>query len=77
MEPARSTTSRIRPGPALLVQAAATLRLVRLNSGITSSTAAVLSSWMASPPVPALGMALIAVVTLLLSSGGYALNDVL
>lgn len=64
------------PGQALLVQAPATLRLIRLNSGITSSTAAVLTSWMASPPVPALGMALIAVVTLLLSSGGYALNDV-
>ena len=58
----------------LLIAAAA--RLVRLNSGITSAVSAVLTAWLAKPPVPPTEMTLIACVVLALSSGGYALNDV-
>jgi geranylgeranylglycerol-phosphate geranylgeranyltransferase len=61
---------------AAFVQLAAVARLSRMNSGATSATAAVLTAWMANPPVPPQEMVLIAAVVFMLSSGGYALNDV-
>jgi geranylgeranylglycerol-phosphate geranylgeranyltransferase len=49
---------------------------MRLNSGLTSAAAALLTAWLATPPVPTLQMTLIACVVLALSNGGYTLNDV-
>ena len=51
-------------------------RLVRLNSGITSAAGAILTASMVVPPIQATQMALIAAVIVMLSNGGYALNDI-
>jgi geranylgeranylglycerol-phosphate geranylgeranyltransferase len=49
---------------------------MRLNSGITSAVAAIVTASLAEPAVPPAQIALIVMVVLALSNGGYALNDV-
>jgi geranylgeranylglycerol-phosphate geranylgeranyltransferase len=63
-------------GAGVFLRVAAVVRLVRLNSGITSAAGAILAASMVVPPIQATQMALIAAVVVTLSSGGYALNDI-
>jgi geranylgeranylglycerol-phosphate geranylgeranyltransferase len=72
----RSLYAALRVGDGVFGWIAAVARLVRLNSGITSAVAAVLTALITEPPVPAAQMALIAIVVIALSNGGFALNDV-
>jgi hypothetical protein len=65
-----------RAGAGLFLRVASIARLVRLNSGITSAAAAILTASMVVPPIQATQMALIAAVVVTLSNGGYALNDI-
>jgi len=65
-----------RPGAGLFLRVATIARLVRLNSSITSAVAAILTASMVVPPIRAMQMALIAAVVVMLSNGGYALNDI-
>jgi len=65
-----------RAGAGLFLRVATVARLVRLNSGITSAAAAILTASMVVPPIQATQMALIAAVVITLSNGGYALNDI-
>jgi hypothetical protein len=51
---------------------ASVARLVRLNSGITSAIAAIITALIAQPAVPAAQIALIAIVVIALSNGGFA-----
>jgi geranylgeranylglycerol-phosphate geranylgeranyltransferase len=65
-----------RAGAALFLRVATVARLVRLNSGITSAAGALLIASMVVPAIQTTQMALIAAVVVMLSNGGYALNDV-
>jgi geranylgeranylglycerol-phosphate geranylgeranyltransferase len=60
----------------VLVLVASLARLVRLNSGITSAGAALITASMVTPPVERMEMVIITALVIALSNGGYALNDV-
>lgn len=60
----------------MFLRVATVARLVRLNAGITSAAAAILTASMPVPPVRATEMAVIAAVVVALSNGGCALNDI-
>jgi geranylgeranylglycerol-phosphate geranylgeranyltransferase len=69
-------TEQGRAGAGFFERMAAVARLVRLNSSVTSAAGAILTASMVVPPIPPTQMALIAAVVVMLSNGGYALNDI-